>query len=400
MKKAPEQKKTRIEKSTVIALAAAAIVFLALLFFINSKRASGGASGDASADADERVDFERGVVTAILGETLDPEEFAEGAYNGGQDIEVLVKSGIYKGETMEVRNYFAPNTGVPVSEGDSVILTIKTRKDGSHSATVYEFDRIAPTAFFVLLFFAAVILVGKLTGFKSLIGLIFTVICLFTILIPLLLLGAPTILTTFAVCAFIAFVSFTIIGGVHRKTLSAFLGTAAGMLLAMIFGMAVQRFAKIDGLRLEDAEPLLQLRRYYGGTIRIKGLLTASIIISALGAVMDVAISISSSLEEVHAANPQLTRNQLFRSGMNIGRDMAGTMTNTLILALLGSEFTLIIYLYSRGLQFYHLFSTSFVILETISGISSSIGMMLAIPLTALISSALISKKSRRSGRK
>ena len=108
---------------------------------------------------------------------------------------------------------------------------------------------------------------------------------------------------------------------------------------------------------------------------------------------MDVAMSISSSLEEVHTANPSLSRNDLFRSGMNIGRDMVGTMTNTLILAFLGSEFTLIIFIYSRGLTFYHLFSTAFVSIETISGISSSIGMVLAIPLTALISSTLISKK-------
>ena len=123
--------------------------------------------------------------------------------------------------------------------------------------------------------------------------------------------------------------------------------------------------------------------------------MTASIIICALGAVMDVAMSISSALEEVHAANPSLKRKDLFKSGMNIGRDMVGTMTNTLILAFLGSEFALIIFIYSRGLTFYHLFSTAFVSMETISGIASSIGMVLAIPLTALIASTLISGKKR-----
>ena len=187
-------------------------------------------------------------------------------------------------------------------------------------------------------------------------------------------------------------VCFTILGGVHRKTISAFLGTVSGAFLAMIFGLGVQYFAKIDGLRLEDAEALLQIK-YLGVSINLRGLLVASIIICALGAVMDVAMSISSALEEVHAANPTLGIKELFRSGMNIGRDMVGTMTNTLILAFLGSEFTLMIFLYYRGLTFYHLFSTAFVALETISGLSSSIGMVLAIPLTALISSALISKK-------
>ena len=81
---------------------------------------------------------------------------------------------------------------------------------------------------------------------------------------------------------------------------------------------------------------------------------------------------------------------------MNIGRDMVGTMTNTLILAFLGCEFTLILFLYSREMTFYHLFSTAFVAIETISGLSSSLGMILAIPLTALISSTLITRKKRK----
>jgi len=110
---------------------------------------------------------------------------------------------------------------------------------------------------------------------------------------------------------------------------------------------------------------------------------------------MDVAMSISSAIEEVHAANPSFDRNQLFKSGMNIGRDMVGTMTNTLILAFLGSEFTLMIFLYARDLTFYHMFSTAFISLEVISGISSSIGMVLAIPLTAFISATLIARGKR-----
>ena len=97
----------------------------------------------------------------------------------------------------------------------------------------------------------------------------------------------------------------------------------------------------------------------------------------------------------MHAANPSLTQKDLFRSGMNIGRDMVGTMTNTLILAFLGGEFTFIMYLYARDLSFYHLFSTAFASLETISGLSASLGMILAIPLTALIASVLITHKKR-----
>lgn len=381
------------ERSSIIVLAIAAVIFLAVFFWIYSGKILNGAEEMFSPYGNELVEFEKATVTEIISENLEVDETADGAYTGQQELSVIVKSGRYKNETMVVYNSIGPNYGVPVSVGDSVTLTIKTQSDGTHNATVYEYNRIPVLGIFLLLFFIVIVLVGGRTGLKSLIGLIFTVICLFMILIPLLLKGAPTILTTFFVCAYIALVSFTILGGVHRKTISAFLGTVSGMFLAMIFGITVQYFAKIDGLRIEDAEPLLQLKYAEGAAISLKGLLVASIIISALGAVMDVAMSISSSLEEVHAANPSLQRKDLFRSGMNIGRDMVGTMTNTLILAFLGSEFTLIIFLYSRGLSFYHLFSTVFVALETISGISSSMGMILAIPLTALISSTLITRK-------
>lgn len=385
----------RPDKISIIVLIAAAIIFLVVFSRIYSEDILKGAGDIFSRDGDELIEYEKASVKEILKEELEVDKTADGAYTGRQELAVTVKSGRYKGEDMVVYNYCGPLYGVPIAKNDSVTLTIKTHVDGEHSATVYEFNRIPILAAFVLLFFITVLIIGGRTGLKSMAGLIFTVFCLFTILIPLLLKGAPTIPTTFLTCAYIALVCFTILGGVRLKTISAFLGTVSGAFLAMVFGIAVQHIAKIDGLRLEDAEPLLQLK-YAEESIGLglRGLLVASIIICALGAVMDVAMSISSSLEEIHIANPSLSRNDLFRSGMNIGRDMVGTMTNTLILAFLGSEFTLIIFLYSRGLTFYHLFSTAFVALETISGLSSSIGMILAIPLTAFISSSLISKKA------
>ena len=330
----------------------------------------------------------------IVSEEIEYDELIENAAVGKQELSVIVKSGRYKGENMIVQNYFGAYYGVPVEVGDGVTLTIKTHSDGEYTGTVYEFNRIPILAAVIGLFFVVVVIIGGRTGLKSLIGLVFTLVCLFSILIPLIIKGVQPIPVTFIMCAYIALVCFTILGGVHRKTISAFLGTVSGAFFAMIFGLVVQYIAKIDGLRLEDAEPLIQLK-YNGGSVYIRGLLVASIIICALGAVMDVAMSISSALEEVHAANPSFGRNELFRSGMNIGRDMVGTMTNTLILAFLGGEFTLMIFLYARDLTFYHMFSTAFIAIETISGISSSIGMVLAIPLTAFISSSLISGKKQ-----
>lgn len=382
------------EKSTIIVLVICAVIFIAALCWIHSEEIFKNNENDMFSPygKEEVVDFEKGTVIAIQQEEKEADEVAEGAYVGSQELLVKVKSGYYKGQEMVAYNYFGPLYGVPVAVGDGVVLTIKTHSDGQFSATVYEFNRIPIMAIFLAIFFIIVVVIGRLTGLKSLIGLIFTFVCLFAILIPLLLKGAPTIIMTVLTCTFIALVSFTILGGVHRKTISAFLGTIAGVLLAMVFAIVIQSIAKIDGLRLEDAEPLLQLD-YAGMTIKLKGLLVAGVIISSLGAVMDVAMSISSALEEVHAANPALTRKDLFKSGMNIGRDMVGTMTNTLILAFLGCEFTLMIFFFARELTFYHLTATVFITLETISGVCASIGMVLSIPLTAFISSTLITNK-------
>ncbi len=381
------------DKKSIIVLVIAAVAFLIAFLIIHSEDILKGAGQIFWEYGDELVEFEKATVTNIRKEDVRIDEVADGAYSGNQELDVTVKSGRYKGEDMVVYNYFGALSGVPVSVGDSVTVTMKTHGDGTHYATVYEFNRIPTLTVLSALFILVIIIVGGRTGAKSLVGLVFTIICLFTLLIPLLLKGAPTVLSTFVICIYISMVCFTILGGVHRKTISAFLGTVSGAFLAMTFGLAVQYFAKIDGFRLEDAEPLLQLK-YAGASIKLRGLLTASIIISALGAVMDVAMSISSSLEEVWAANPSLSRKELIKSGMNVGRDLVGTMTNTLILAFLGSEFTLTIFFYAREMTFYHLFSTVFISIEIITGLSSSLGMILAVPLTALISSVLISRNS------
>ena len=339
------------------------------------------------------VEYEKGVIVEVLSDSTQKDEAADGAYRGEQMMTVEVKTGQYKGQTLLVYNYVGPIYGVPLKAGQGVSLSISTYKDGSHRATVFEFDRVPWLIAVVLLFFAVTALVGGKTGLKSFAGLVFTVFALFLLLIPLLLRGAPTVPTVFCTCAFVAAISFTVLGGVHRKTVCAFLGTVAGTALALAFGLLAQTLTKVNGLRTADVEPLLQLRQS-GTPIGLKGLLLAGIVVSALGAVMDVSMSVSSALEEIRAANPALGPKELFRSGMNVGRDMVGTMTNTLILAFLGSGFTMILYLSSLGLTFWQLFTSAWVSVELVSGVSASVGMILAIPLTAAISAGMMNKKT------
>ena len=368
-----------------------AVLLVCLVIFIAAGKILAPPSQE-NVHGKDYAEYEAAKVTQVLKDTSQSDERDDYAYRGEQTLIMNVSTGQYKGKDLMVYNFFGPLYGVPLHPGDSASIIINTYQDGTVRATVYEYNRIPALAAVIVLFCLVTALIGGKTGIRSLISLTVTIGWLFMVLIPWLIKGAATLPAVFLSCIYITAVSFTLIGGIHRKTVCAMLGTVCGIALAMAFASAAQYFARIDGLRTADIEPLLQLRQS-GTPIGLRGLLTGGIVISALGAVMDVSMSISSSLEEVHKANPQLTTKELFTSGMNIGRDMVGTMTNTLILAFLGSGFTLIIYLYSLGLSFYQLMPSAYAATEVISGISSSMGMILAIPLTAFISALWLARK-------
>lgn len=382
--------KELIEKNkwTVVILLAAAVIFVAARICLAPS--SGESGGNEAA---EFAEYDTGTVIEILSDSTEQDEASDGAYRGDQLMLVKMTSGRYKGETLQVYNFVGPLYGAPLKAGDSAVLIVSTYADGSHNATVYEYNRTLALAAVIALFVVATVLVGGKTGAKSLIGLIITLICLFWLLLPMLMKGFPTLLTVFLICTYVTIVSFTILGGVSKKTVCASLSTVCGIAIALVFALAAQGLARIDGLRLADVEPLLQLRQT-GTPIGLRYLLVGGIVISALGAVMDVAMSIASALSEIHLVDPELGPKDLFKSGMNIGRDMVGTMTNTLILAFIGSSFVVVIYLYSIGLQPYQLLSSSYLAIEVISGISSSIGVILSVPITAFISAYIISGKS------
>ncbi len=337
-----------------------AVLAAALVLLIVGRLLAAPARVEAG-QPEERADYESAVVEQVLSDSTEKDPAADNGYRGEQLLLVTVKSGDYQGQQMQVYNYVGPLYGGPLHAGDRATILISSYSDGTVNATVYEFDRLIPLAIVVAL-----------------------------------MKGANTLLMTFIVCAYVAVVSLTIVGGVQKKSVCAMLGAVAGTALALLFGLLAQALTRVDGLRIEDVEPLLQLRQT-GTPIGLRGLLVGGIIISALGAVMDVTMGIASSLAEVHAANPQLSRRELFRSGMNIGRDMVGTMTNTLILAFLGSGFTLILYLYSLGLSFRQLMSSAYVSMEVVSGVASSVGVILSIPLTALITAAVFTREKQQS---
>lgn len=341
------------------------------------------------------IEYEKCRVDEIMSDSCEPDEVAEGNMRGTQELTAVVLTGQYEGKTLLVDNTVGPVYGSPLEVGDKFVAGISTYSNGEIRATVYEYDRSTYIFIVIALFLAITIVIGRKTGAKSVIGLVITVLAILFILLPLLLKGWSTIPTTLLICVWITLIAFVILGGISKKTICACAGTLAGILIATIIAIIVQSLVRITGYRQEYAEALLQLRQTGESTIGITGLVVAGVIVSSLGAVMDVAMSISSALNEIANVGKDLTVRELLKSGMNVGRDMVGTMTNTLILAVIGSSMTLMVYISSLGLPIRQFLASAFFALEVISGLASSFGVILAVPFTALISALMLGKRRK-----
>ena len=374
-------------------LTVAVLLFCTALFAVMYIYANGRYEKAALSKQDSYRVYETARVLSILSDDSEKSVDFENKYIGSQSVQIEITSGDYKGLTMAATNYLGALYGSHLKAGDSIIVVISIEENEVSNVVVYEYNRLTPILFLIALFFLVTIWIGGKKGAQSLLGLVITILCLIFILIPLLMTGAPTLPTVFAICLYVALFSFTLIGGITKKTLCAMLGTVFGIGLPILFGMLAQKMLRVDGMRMGDyVDALLQLKKA-GMEIKLSGLLLGGMIISALGAVMDVAMSISSALWEITSVNPDLTRKEIWKSGMNIGRDMIGTMTNTLILAFVGSSFLLVIYLWSLELPFYELFSSSLVATELIHGIASSMGIIFSVPFTVFIGTRMFYQK-------
>ena len=332
--------------------------------------------------------FEKAEVTEILQDNLED----NGTRVGEQKVRVRMLTGVRKGEELEITSSSGYLFGAACKVGMKVIVMQSVAGDTT-IASVYTQDREWVIYIFAALYLLALCAIGGRQGIKGCIGLVFTFFCVIFVYLPLIYRNVSPFGAAVFMCFITTLVTMYMIGGATRKTIAATAGTVAGVVIAGISAWLFSMASGITGYNVSDIETLMTLWNTNG--IQVGGLLFSGLLISCLGAVMDVAMSIASALSELKTVNPEMTRRELWRSGRNIGRDMVGTMTNTLILAFLGSGFTLIIYIYSLGLPWHELASSTFLALEVVSGVSSAIGVILAVPVTAEIGAVLFCKNAK-----
>ena len=374
--------------------AALILLVTGVLFLILFFTARQGKIYNPSLLETESVTVEKAEVLNISYDSVEPDPASpDGAEKGNQRALIRLSTGAFAGQTHELYYMIGYFAGPKLAAGDHItVLQLRNEETGAlENLSYFQYDRIWAVLAVLGLFVLAVLLVGGKTGLKSLLGLAVTVTALIWVFCPLWMRGADPVWLALGLCALVTVMSLVILGGSSKKILCAILGTLAGVGLAAAFGALAQRLCRVTSYNLYDVNGeisdlvTLQTRNY---PVRVHGILTAGILIASLGAVMDVAMSLSSALAELKQVNPALDRKALWRSGMRIGRDMVGTMTNTLILAYVGSSLVTVIRLWAQGPSARMLLSSGYFAVELISALSSSIGVILAVPLTAGVGAA------------
>jgi len=362
------------------------IMFVSVIWFINKDNKRYQSLSAAN--------YVSGVVKDVISDNTTVDNIgSEGLRIGEQQLKIEVTSGKHKGEISQITNNISALYNIYVQKGTKIMLLISTQQNGSYSVSIYGYDRSLILLAAILLFIVTLVLVGGIKGLKSILGLAFTLICMMFILVPMVSKGYSAI----AVCAVIiiltSIVCFIILDGINIKTVSAIISTVAGVGIAGLFCFIVEKAAHLSGYNMQEAENLILIAT--NNKLNIKGLLTAGILLASLGAVMDIAISVSSSVCEIYSANDKLNNRQLFKSGMNIGRDAMGTMANTLIMVFVGSSLNMLLLIFSYGIPFFRLINTDQIAIEILQAIAGSIGIILSVPIAAFSSSFFISRAKK-----
>ena len=336
--------------------------------------------------------FEKAEVTQILEDNLD----SNGTRVGEQKVRVKMLTGARKEKELDITSSSGYLFGAACKAGMKVIV-MQSIAGETTIASVYSQDREWVIYIFALLYLLALCVIGGKQGIKGCLGLIFTFFCVIFVYLPLVYLRFSPFWTAVFICFLTTLVTMYLIGGPTKKTCAATLGTLAGVVLAGLSAWCFSNASGISGYNVSDIETLMTL--WNTNRIQVGGLLFSGLLISCLGAVMDVAMSISSAIDEIYKQNTALSRKELFKAGMRVGRDMMGTDSNTLILAFAGSSVSTLLLDYAYDLPYQQIINSNNIGIAIMQGLAGSFGIVLSVPLTVLICTVLFHKNETASQR-
>lgn len=308
-----------------------------------------------------------------------------------QSVEVLITKGAHKGQDIFIDNMLMGNPAFDINlkKGDRVVLHVEQASDNVNFF-IEDRERTGGLFFLSGLFIFLLLFVGKKKGLFSLVSIFVTLALIFCVMTPMILHGINPIFSTVFTCLLAALFAIYIVGGINAKSTGAVLGTTLSLIFAGILSMLVIKLANLTGFTTEESMYLFSAHP----NLNFTGVLASSMIIGALGAVMDIGMSIASTVNELFQSNKEMSLSDLFNSGMNVGRDIIGTMANTLILAYLGGSLALV--LLASNLDIQKFFNLNQVATEISSALVGSVSLVVCVPITAIITAYLIKSHNKK----
>lgn len=335
-------------------------------------------------------DIVKAKVIEIIDTTLNEYKIGNETYNQTTIyFKAKILSGDDKGEIVEavqqINDLYAGQQK-EITDGKKILLM---EMNGTNEADYIMAEYVRTDYLFVLgiIFLIFLIVFGQKKGVNTILSLVLTCLSIFIVFIPAVLSGHNIYVWSIITCLFIIVMTLLLINGISKKTLCSMIGCIAGIFLTSLLTIIMAKFMHLTGL-IDEQSYYLQLADN-NQTFDLIAMIFGGIIIGAVGAIMDVAVSLSASLLEVYEKAKEKDKNikSLMKSGLTIGRDMMGTMSNTLVMAYIGSSLstTLLLVIYSGSLI--ELLNREMIIVELLQIIVGSFGLLLTIPFTSLICS-------------
>lgn len=332
--------------------------------------------------------FAKATVDEVL--TSDVGLSDSGEMQGNQRVLLTITDGQFAGNQVEATSPYSNNSGAYCEPGLHVVVLVNQGQDGALVATVYNYDRGLVLWGLIGLFLVLLCAVGGKSGTLSAVGLAFTFACIFLLFLPLVYSGASPFWSAVLVVVLVTVVGMYLIGGWSVKTFGSVVGTILGVLIAGGVASLFGQLGHISGLNVSEIETLAYVGQ--NSKLDVAGLLFAGILISSLGAIMDISMSVTSHICEMAAANPRLSWRALFSSGMTVGRDMMGTMSHTLILAFAGGALNALVIIYAYAMPYLEYWNEYAIGIEILRGLSGSIGIIASVPIVSLVTALLVTR--------
>jgi len=314
---------------------------------------------------------------------------------GDQLCEIEILQGKFKGRTITGTNRLSGSLEQDklFKAGDKVLVTVDYTGDTIRVVTLVDHYRLNYELLLVGIFVVVLVSFAGIVGIKSILSFIFTVLAMWKVLIPLFLLGYNPIIVGMVTTLILICVIIGLVYGLDKRSLAAILGSISGALVTCFMALFFVSKFKIHGAVMSFSESLL-----YSGyeSLNLTKIFIASIFIASSGAVMDVAVDITSAVSEVVEKKPEITKLEAVKSGINVGRSIMGTMMTTLLLAYSGGYIGLLMVFMAQGTPIINILNLKYVSSEILHTLIGSFGLITVAPFTAIASGLLLANREKK----